>query len=389
MKKHTRVNHPPEVPVPADNRALIAPIYQSVKFSFDDVQETERHLRGEREGFFYSRTSNPTLRQLELLLSELQGRDGCLLTGSGVATIAASLLSLCRSGDHILGFIESYGPTRYIVQHLLARFGVTNTLLSIEDTAGIERVLSEKPTRLVIFESPTNPVTKIADIEHLTTHAQRAGALTVMDNTFAGFHNHGRYPIDVFLHSLTKFASGHSDVMGGAIIASKKLIAQMNKDVVSIGPTLDPHAAFLIQRGMRTYFLRYERQCATALTLSRVLAADARVTRVFYPGLESHPQHALATRQMSDFGAVLSFELVGGHAESDRFANALQFFSIAASLGSAESLVMPSRLLGGGDLTAAQRAAAWMTPGLVRLSVGIEDEEDLIADLKAALDQVS
>lgn len=389
MKKQTRVNHPPEVAVPADNRPLIAPIYQSVKFSFDDVQQTERHLRGEREGFFYSRTSNPTLRQLELLLAELQGRDACLLTGSGVATIAATLLSLCRSGDHILAFAESYGPTRYLVQHLLAKFGVTHTLLSIEDTAGIERVLSEKPTRLVIFESPTNPVTKIADIEHLTMHAQRAGALTVMDNTFAGFHNHGGYPIDLFLHSLTKFASGHSDVMGGAIIASKELIAQMTKDVVSIGPTLDPHAAFLIQRGMRTYFLRYERQCATALALSHVLAADRRVARVFYPGLESHPQHALAKRQMSDFGAVVSFELKGGYAETDRFANALQYFSMAASLGSAESLVMPARLLGGGDLTAAQRAMAWMTQGLVRLSVGIEDGEDLSADLKAALDQVS
>jgi cystathionine beta-lyase/cystathionine gamma-synthase len=387
MKRNTRVNHPPAVTVPADNRALVAPIYQSVKFSFDDSLETERHLRGEREGFFYSRTSNPTLRQLELLLAELQGRDGCLLTGSGVATISASLLSLCRSGDHILGFTESYGPTRYIVQHLLAKFGVSHTLLSIEDKAGIERVLGEKPTRLVIFESPTNPVTKIADIEHLTAVALRTGALTVMDNTFAGFHNHGRYPIDIFLHSLTKFASGHSDVMGGAIISSKRLIRQMGKDVVSIGPTLDPHAAFLIQRGMRTYFLRYQRQCDTALAVSRMLSADKRVARVFYPGLESHPQHALARRQMSDFGAVVSFELDGGHAETDRFANALQYFSMAASLGSVESLVMPARLLGGTDLTAAQRAQAWLTPGTVRLSIGIEDEEDLISDLKAALDQ--
>ena len=387
MKRNTRVNHPPQVSVPADNRALVAPIYQSVKFSFDDVQETERHLRGEREGFFYSRTSNPTLRQLELLLSELQGRDACLLTGSGVATIAATLVSLCRSGDHILAFAESYGPTRYIVQHLLAKYGVAHTLLSIEDTAGIERVLKATPTRLVIFESPTNPVTKIAAIDHLTTHAMAAGALTVMDNTFAGFHNHGRFPVDIFLHSLTKFASGHSDVMGGAIIASKMLIAQMSKDVVSIGPTLDPHAAFLIQRGMRTYFLRYERQCVTALAISHMLAADARVARVFYPGLESHPQHALAKRQMSDFGAVVSFELNGGHAETDRFANALTLFSMAASLGSAESLVMPARLLGGADLPAALRAKAWMTPGLVRTSIGIEDEEDLIADLKSALDQ--
>jgi cystathionine beta-lyase/cystathionine gamma-synthase len=206
-----------------------------------------------------------------------------------------------------------------------------------------------------------------------------------MDNTFAGFHNHGRYPVDIFLHSLTKFASGHGDVMGGAIIASRELIAQMTKDVVSMGPTLDPHAAFLIQRGMRTYFLRYERQCANALAISRMLEADGRVARVFYPGLESHPQHELAKRQMSDFGAIVSFEINGGYAHSDRFANALKYFSMAASLGSAESLVMPARLLGGGDMTAAQRATALLTPGTVRLSIGIEEVDDLIADLQAAL----
>jgi cystathionine beta-lyase/cystathionine gamma-synthase len=387
MKKNTRVNHPRDVKVPSDNRPLVAPIYQSVKFTFDDARETERYLRGEREGFFYSRSANPTLRQLELLLAELQGRDACLLTASGVASISASLLSLCRRGDHVLAFVESYGPTRYLVQHLLAKFGVAHTLLSIEDAAGIERVLRETPTRLVIFESPTNPVTKIADIEHLTAHARRADALTVMDNTFAGFHNHGGYPVDVFLHSLTKYASGHGDVMGGAIIAGKQLIAQMCKDVVSMGPTLDPHAAFLIQRGMRTYFLRYERQCATALQISRFLEADPRVTRVFYPGLETHPRHALAKRQMSDFGTVVSFELDGGNAHGDRFADALQLFTIAASLGSVESLVMPPRLLGGGELTREQRALSSITSGTVRLSVGIEDAEDLIEDLGKALDK--
>ncbi len=161
------------------------------------------------------------------------------------------------------------------MQHLLAKFGVTHTLLSIEDLAGIERVLRQTPTRLLVFESPTNPVTKIADIEHLTTHARRAGCLTVLDNTFAGFHNHGAYDIDIFLHSLTKYASGHGDVMGGAIIAHRPLIAKMRKDVVTMGPTLDPHAAFLIQRGMRTYFLRYERQCASALAASRFLSVSS------------------------------------------------------------------------------------------------------------------
>ena len=387
MKKTTRVNHPPTVIVPADNRPVVAPIYQSVKFVFDDTAETARFLRGERDGFFYSRSANPTLRQLELLLAELQGRDDCLLTGSGVATIAATLLSLCRQNDHVLAFVESYGPSRYLLQHMLGKFGVRHTLLSIEDLAGIEQVLVTTPTRLVLFESPTNPVTKIADIEHLTTLARRNGALTVLDNTFAGFHNHGQYPIDIFLHSLTKFASGHSDVLGGAIIAAQPLIAKMRKDLVSLGPSLDPHAAFLIQRGMRTYFLRYERQCANASAVARLLAADARVRRVFYPGLETHPQHALAARQMHDFGAVVSFELDGDHAVGDRFADALQLFAVTPSLGSVESLVMPPRILGGGDLTPEQRVVAQITPGTVRLSIGVEDADDLLQDLRAALDR--
>jgi cystathionine beta-lyase/cystathionine gamma-synthase len=386
MKDQTFVNHPPAVDVPADNRPLVAPIYQSVKFTFDDTAETLRYLRGDREGFYYSRSSNPTLRQLELTLAALQRRDGCLLVGSGVATIAAAALALCKQGDHVLAFVESYGPTRYIVQHLLAKYGVTHSLLSIEDLAGIERVLDQAKPRLVLFESPTNPVTKIADIEHLTAHARRAACLTVMDNTFAGFHNHGSFDVDIFLHSLTKYASGHGDVMGGAIIARNELIAEMRKDIGPLGAALDPHAAFLLQRGMRTYFLRYERQCANALAVSRFLVSHPRVKRVFYPGLESHPQHELAKRQMSDFGTVVSFELDGGLQEGSAFAEALEYFSIAASLGSAESLVLPPHLLGGGEFTPEQRAASLIGRGTVRLSIGIEDVADLTSDLGQALE---
>ena len=387
MKDHTRVNHPPEVPVPADNRPLVAPIYQSVKFSFDSTQETQRYLRGEREGFFYSRSANPTLRQLELLLAQLQGREECLLTGSGVATLAVALLALCKSGDHVLAFIESYGPTRYIVQHLLAKFGVTHTLLSIEDLNGIERALAGTPTRLVIFESPTNPVTKIADIRHMTEAARRHGTLTVLDNTFAGFHNHGNYNIDVYLHSLTKYASGHGDVMGGAIIAGKALIGAMRKDVGAIGATLDPHAAFLIQRGMRTYFLRYQRQCENALIVSRFLQSHPCVKAVHYPGLPEHPQHRLAVQQMRDFGAVVTVTLDGGFAQSGRFAESLKLFAIAASVGSTESLVMPPQLLGSADYTPEQRAVSGVGSGTVRLSIGIEDASDLVEDLAFALEQ--
>ncbi len=389
MKDNTRVNHPPAAPVPADNRPLVAPIYQSVKFSFDDTAETQRFLRGEREGFFYSRSHNPTLQQLQLLLAGLQGREECLLTGSGVATIAVGLLALCKAGDHVLAFIESYGPTRYIVQRLLGKFGVAHTLLSIEDLAGIERVLSATPTRLVIFESPTNPVNKIADIAHLTAQARAHGCLTVLDNTFAGFHNHGAFDIDVYLHSLTKYASGHGDVMGGAIIANRALIESMRKDVGSIGATLDPHAAFLIQRGMRTYFLRYERQCATALAVSRFLQSHPQVAAVHYPGLPEHPQHALALKQMKDFGTVVTLEIAAGAKHAARFADALQYFSITPSVGSTESLVMPPQLLGGGEFDAAQRALSWLRPGTVRLSIGLEDESDLIEDISQALSQAA
>ncbi|HUY84775.1 MAG TPA: PLP-dependent aspartate aminotransferase family protein [Steroidobacteraceae bacterium] len=386
MDESTRVNHPPAVDMPPDNRPLVAPIYQSVKFSFDDSVETERYLRHEREGYFYSRSANPTLRQLELLLAELQGRDDCLLTASGVAAISACLLALCKAGDHVLLFAESYGPTRHLVQSLLARYGVLHSMLSIDDLAGVERVLAERPTRLVVFESPTNPVTKIADIAAISAAARLRGALTVLDNTFAGFHNHGAFPVDVYLHSLTKYASGHGDVMGGAIIAEKSLIAAMRRDVTTLGPTLDPHAAFLIQRGMRTYFLRYERQCATALRVAEFLAAHRRVRRVHHPGLPSHPGHELARRQMRDFGAVVSFDLAGGVAEGDRFANALRFFSISASIGSTESLVMPPRLLAGFRVAGPLAAVAGVESGTVRLSIGLEAPGDLIEDLGRALD---
>jgi cystathionine beta-lyase/cystathionine gamma-synthase len=388
MKNNTRVNHPRVAKLPPDNRALVSPIYQSVKFSLDNVAETERMQGGARDGYFYSRVANPTLRELEMLLADLQGREQCFLTGSGVAAISTALLSLCRQGDHVLLFVESYNPTRYLVQQLLGKFGVSHTLLSIEDKSGIERVLAARPTRLVVFESPTNPITKIADIAHLTQAARRAGALTLLDNTFAGFHNHGQYEVDVFVHSLTKYAGGHGDVMGGAVIATAQLIKAMRHDSVQIGATLDPHAAFLILRGMKTYFLRYQRQCATALQVAQFLTEHARVKRVFYPGLATHPQHALAKTQLHDFGSVVSFDIDGSLAQGASFAEALEYFSITPSLGSTESLVMPAKLLHGGkDFTAEQRAAAAIGPGTVRLSIGLEDAEDLLADLAQALDQ--
>ena len=388
MKDRTRVIHQPAVEVPPDNWPLVAPIYQSVKFEMGRIEESLKAFRGERPGFFYTRTSNPTSRQLEEQLASLQGRDECIVSGSGVAAISTCLLSLCKAGDHILCFVETYGPTRYLIRRLLSKFGVDYTMLSIEDDEGIERVLSERPTRLVYFESPTNPVTQIADIERICRAARAAGALTVMDNTFAGFHNHGQYDVDVFLHSLTKYASGHGDVMGGAIISSHELIRSMRQDASNLGPVLDPHAAFLILRGMKTYFLRYDAQAASAMKIAEWLDAHPMVSLVRYPGLPCHPRHELARRQMKDFGTMITLDLKGGMDEAGVFVEALGLFAITASLGSVESLVMPPHFTQPRDFSAEQLKICGITPSTVRLSIGAEDTDDLIADLEQALAKV-
>jgi len=385
MKKPTRVNHPPCVELPPGNRPLVAPIYQTVKFEFDTLEATEAYLRGERPGFFYSRASNPTTRELELLLAELQGRDDCLVTASGVGAISQTLLALTKQGDHIVCFVETYNPTRYLIRRLLGRFGVTHTLLSVEDLAGVERALAAQATRLVYFESPTNPVTKVADIAALTRLARAAGALSVLDNTFAGLHQHGGYDVDVFVHSLTKYASGSGDVMGGAVIARSELIRALRTDFGALGGTLDPHAAFLILRGLKTYFVRYRTQSASALRIAQFLAEHAAVARVHYPGLPTHPQHALALQQMQDFGTIVSFDLRGGAGAVRRFADSLELFALAASLGSTESLVLTPQMMGGRELSAEQQRICAITDGTIRLSIGLEDTEDLIADIGRAL----
>lgn len=388
MKDETRNVHLPQVRPPEDNLPLVAPIYQSVKFQFPTVAETLRNLRGERDGFFYSRSSNPTTQQLEQSLAAMQGREEAIVCGSGVGAIAQTLLGLLKADDHVLCFVETYGPTRSLIRRTLQRFGVRHTMLSIEDDAGIARVLAQTPTRVVIFESPTNPVTRIADIGHITRCARAAGAITVLDNTFAGFHQHGDTDVDLFIHSLTKYASGHGDVMGGAVIGNAALIRPLRREFVLLGGVLDPHAAFLIQRGLKTYSSRYRQQCETAQRVAEFLAAQDQVARVHYPGLPSHPRHALAARQMRQFGTVVSFDLRAGAGGGDRFADALKLFAISASMGSTESLIIPPGLMSPGDLAPDLAPLSGTAPGTVRLSMGLEDSEDLIADITQALTAV-
>ncbi|MFO1504529.1 MAG: aminotransferase class I/II-fold pyridoxal phosphate-dependent enzyme [Steroidobacteraceae bacterium] len=386
MKEKTRLVHPPRVAPPDENPPLVAPIYQSVKFEHATVAETLRALRGERDGFFYSRSSNPTTRQLEQTLAAMQGREDAIVCASGVGAVAQALLGLLKAGDHVLCFVETYAPTRTLIRRTLARYGVRHTMLSIEDDAGIERVLRETPTALVIFESPTNPAMRVADIGHITRCARASGALTLLDNTLAGFHQHGDTDVDLFLHSLTKYASGHGDVMGGAVIGSAALIKRLRPEFILMGGVLDPHAAWLIQRGLKTYLLRYEAQCETAIRVARFLESHDKVARVHHPGLAKHPRHALAARQMRHFGTVVTFDLRAGAAAGDRLADALKLFAIAASMGSPESLIIPPGLMGPHELPPELAALTGLAPGTVRLSMGLEDADDLIADLTQALE---
>jgi cystathionine beta-lyase/cystathionine gamma-synthase len=385
VKKRTRVTHLPEVRLPADNRPLVAPIYQSVKFTFDDVAETQKYFGGKRDGFYYSRESNPTLRQLETALAELQERDACLLTGSGIAAISTTMLALLKAGDHVVYFAESYQPTRAFIRRTLGRYGVSATLLSIADVAALERALARVPTRLVVFESPTNPVLKIADLERIVSLARRHGALTLLDNTLAGLHNHGQYDVDLYAHSLTKYASGHGDVMGGAIIGRRELVESIRDDFIHLGPTLDPHAAFLVLRGLKTYFVRWDCQCRNAARVAEFLATHPAVSKVRYPGLPSDPGHTLAARQMDSFGTMVTFDLAAGLKAGTRFAEALELFELTASLGSTESLVVPPAMQQPRGFTPEQVAWSDIGPGTVRLSIGIEDPDDLLDDLRQAL----
>ncbi|HEX2585996.1 MAG TPA: aminotransferase class I/II-fold pyridoxal phosphate-dependent enzyme, partial [Steroidobacteraceae bacterium] len=311
MKADTLTNHPPAVVVAADNPPLVAPIYQSVKFTFDSLEEAQRHSKGERDGYSYTRIDNPTLRQLEQTLATLQQRTHCVLTPSGVAAVALTMQALCKQGDHVIVFAEGYLPTRNVARRILSRFGVKHSVLSIEDHFAIEKTLKVTPTRLMIFESPTNPILKVADIERLCALAKANNCLTVLDNTLAGLHAHGDYPIDVFVHSLTKYANGHGDVTAGAIIGNESLMRTIRSEVLTMGVTLDPHAAFLIQRGLKTYGLRFERSCDNALAIANMLSTHPAVEVVRYPGLSSHPQHALAIKQMGNGGGVVTIDVKG------------------------------------------------------------------------------
>jgi cystathionine beta-lyase/cystathionine gamma-synthase len=384
MKKETRVAHPPEVVLPAGNVPVVMPVYRTVKFTYPTI-DASLSKEAKESGFDYTRDANPTTRELELLAAELQDRDDAIATSSGMGAIWLALLGNLQSGDRAVVFVESYRPNRVAIRRFLPRLGVEFTMLSLHDHEGLERVLADEKTKLLLFEAPTNPMMQVPDLERIVALAKRHDVVTVLDNTFGGLHNHGRYGIDYFVHSLTKYANGHGDVMGGIVIGEKKRIKAIKPLAVNMGSTLDPGAAFLIARGLKTYFMRYRQHSTNAQEIAEFLAKRSEVAKVFYPGLRSDPGHALAQKQMSEFGGVLSFDLRANKEQTWAFIAELERFTTTASLGSTESLVAPVKLYLGGDLTAEEQQQAQISDSTVRLAIGLEHVDDLIADLDQAL----
>lgn len=378
LHETTRLTHAPEVKIPVGNKPIVSPLYQTAKFCLH-----EDHPMSSQ--YIYTRVSNPTLKELELTLAELQKTEDCIVVGSGMAAITGAILGLMKSGDHIITFLESYRPGRIFIRTTLKRFGISSTVLSLSDLSTLEKSITSE-TRLIYFESPTNPHLGIADIKKIVSIAQKHNVLVMMDATFGGPHQHLDFGIDLLIHSLTKYVNGHGDVIAGSISGKKSLISEIRQMTINLGATLDPHAAFLIQRGLKTFFLRYERAASSAQSIAEFLEEHPRVKRVYYPGLKSHPAHSLAASQMTSMGGILAFELHPEAGEAISFCHRLNLFQFTASVGSSESLICPSLLFFGDDLSEEEAGSLGLNTHSLRISVGLEHPDDLISDLKSALE---
>ncbi|MBX3141237.1 MAG: cystathionine gamma-synthase family protein [Trueperaceae bacterium] len=366
--------------------ATQVPVVHSVAFGYDDLDHWRDVALGWADGHIYSRNTNPTVRAFEEKIRLLEGAEAATSFSTGMAAISATLFALLAPGERVVSVKDTYGGTNRLFLDYLPRFGIEVALCETDDQAGIVAAI-DAGCKLVYLETPTNPTCKILDIELLARHAKAQGATVVVDNTFATPINQSPLALgaDLVVHSATKYLGGHADALGGALCGAAGLVAKVFAYREVNGAALHADAAYLLLRGMKTLALRVERQSANAMAVARFLDAHPRVERVFYPGLPSHPNHAVAARQMRAFGGMLSFQLVGGFEAVKAFLPRLRFAHRAANLGAVETTVAPPRTGSHVELTEQERAAMGIPEALVRYSAGIEDVRDLIADLEQAL----
>jgi len=385
-KDSTRSVHEAE---PFDERtgSLTTPIYETSTFGFSKAEDVPIAVGGFGEkGYTYSRWDNPTVVTLEKKLAAFEHAGAGAAFSSGMAAISTAVFSFLREGVHVLGIKDLYGGTYALLRDILPEMGFSTTLVESSDFGALERGV-QKGTRIVYIESPTNPTLKIVDIQKAARLAHSNGAVLMVDNTFASPINQNPADMgaDVVLHSVTKYINGHADLIAGAAVASKEnahRIKMMRRD---FGGTLDPLPAWLILRGMKTMAIRVRQQNATAMVLAEFLAEHRKVAKVHYPGLKTHPQHQLAKRQMKGFGGMLSFEIRGTNRDAMKFTESVRVATLAASLGGVETLVSQPYNMTHTQMSAKERAQTGIPETLVRVSVGIEDADDLLDDFRRAL----
>ncbi len=362
------------------------PIVQSVAYGYDDLDHWLDVARGIRPGHTYGRQTNPTVRAFEEKVRCLERAEAATSFATGMAAISNTLFALLNPGDRVVSITDSYGGTSKLFLEFLPRIGVNVALCETDDQAAILAAVAQG-CQLLYLETPTNPTLKVVDIARLAQAGRHAGATVVVDNTFATPINQQPLPLgaDLVIHSATKFLGGHADALGGVLCGASELVKRIYHYREITGAALDPMAAYLLLRGLKTLQLRIRQQNASALAIASYLERQRQVARVFYPGLASHRGHAIARAQMTGFGGVLSFELNGGFDALRSFLPRLRFAHRAANLGSVETIAGPPATTSHIELSIEERRALGIPEGLVRYSVGIEDTEDLIGDLKQAL----
>jgi cystathionine beta-lyase/cystathionine gamma-synthase len=365
---------------------LTTPIYETTTFVFDGAQEVVDYNEGRSTKFLYSRYTNPTVVSVEQKIAVLDRAEAALLFSSGMGATATILMAHLSAGDEVVCGAAIYGGTLHLLQDLLARFGVTPRFVSLDDLANVDRVIGAR-TRVVWFESPINPTLRCVDIRRVADACRARGVTSVIDNTFASSINQQPLSlgIDLSMQSATKYLNGHSDVTGGVVTGPKVLVAPIEKTRRLLGTVMDPHPAYALGRGLKTLPLRVAQHNANARAVADFLSNDRRVSHVYYPGLPSHPDHEIAKRQMSGFGGMVCFDLDGSYDRAAKLYDRLQTIKRAASLGGIESLISMPVLTSQWGHSDEQLRAAGVTKGMLRLSVGLEDVADLIADLDQAL----
>jgi cystathionine gamma-synthase len=370
----------------ADEGPTVPPVAHAVTFGYRDVDSWMATALGDRPGHIYSRNTNPTVAPFEAKVAALEGAPAATSFSTGMAAISNTFFGLLAPGDRVVSIKDTYGGTNKIFLEFFPRAKIEVTLVNTGDHEAMEREIA-KGCRMVYLETPTNPTLKLLDIARLAKAARAAGALTVVDNTFATPINQRPLALgaDLVLHSATKFLGGHSDAMGGVVCGDAELVRKIFHYREITGATLHPMSAYLLLRGLKTLELRVARQNASALAIAERLRAHRKVRAVYYPGLETHPGFPIARAQMSGFGGMMSFELEGGFEDVKRFLGRLRYAHLAASLGSVGTLVGPPQTTSHVECTAEERAAMGISETLVRYSTGIENPSDLIADLEQAL----